>query len=81
MSIPLIRVWAVKGTARVDQPAEQLDQADGQQEGRQQDGDETHVVHWCSEPFRLEHGGGEIDEHGDRDGEQDVLHYIHDPSL
>jgi len=34
-----------------------------------------------SEPFRLEHGDAEIDEHGDRDGQQDYLHCIHAPQL
>jgi hypothetical protein len=34
-----------------------------------------------SEPFRLEHGDAEINEHGNRDGQQDSLHYIHPPQL
>src|SRR5215469_6153008 len=31
----------------------------------------------ASEPFRLEHGDAEVNEHGDRDCEQDPLHYSH----
>jgi hypothetical protein len=34
-----------------------------------------------SEPLRLEHGDGEVDEDSDRNGDKDALYYIHPSEL
>jgi hypothetical protein len=69
------------GTGAGDHVVQDPDEQSGRHEEGHDGGDEDDVGHaGLLEPVRLEHRDAQVDEHHDRDGEQDALSDSHEPT-